>query len=51
MRVITVLIMSVFVCDNCGEVYYNTEKHCIEVEEDEVEYVCSHCHMNYINKE
>jgi hypothetical protein len=39
-----------FVCDNCGEVYYNTEKHCIEVEEDEVEYVCSHCHMNYIDK-
>ena len=36
-----------FICDNCGEVYYNTDKHCVEIEEDSVEYMCSHCYENY----
>jgi hypothetical protein len=36
-----------FVCDNCGETYYNTEKHCVEIEEDRVEYMCPHCYENY----
>lgn len=40
-----------FVCDDCGEAYYNTEKHCVEIEEDRVEYMCPHCCMNYKNKE
>jgi hypothetical protein len=39
-----------FVCDNCGETYYNSEKHCVEVEQDEVEYMCSHCYENYRDK-
>ena len=39
-----------FVCDNCGEAYYNSEKHCVEVEQDEVEYICSHCYENYRDK-
>lgn len=39
-----------FVCDHCGEAFYNAEKHCVEIEEDEVEYVCSHCYMNYQDK-
>lgn len=39
-----------FVCDNCGEAYYNSEKHCVEVEQDEVEYMCSHCYENYRDK-
>ena len=39
-----------FVCDNCGEAYYNSEKHCVEVEQDEVEYMCSHCYENYGDK-
>ena len=40
-----------FVCDNCGETYYNSEKHCIEIDEDTVEYVCPHCYENYLDKE
>lgn len=36
-----------FVCDNCGEAYYNTDKHCVEISEDEVEYMCPHCYENY----
>lgn len=39
-----------FVCDNCGEAYYNSEKHCVEIEQDEVEYMCSHCYENYRDK-
>lgn len=39
-----------FLCEHCGEAYYNTEKHCVEIEEDEVEYVCSHCYENYRDK-
>ena len=40
-----------FVCDNCGETYYNTEKHCVEIDEDRVEYMCSHCYENYKDEE
>lgn len=36
-----------FVCDNCGEAFYNTEKCCVEIEEDRVEYMCRHCAENY----
>ena len=36
-----------FVCDRCGEVHYNSDRSCIEVAEDEVEYVCSQCYENY----
>jgi hypothetical protein len=39
-----------FVCDNCGEAYYNTDKHCVEIEEDRVEYMCPHCYENYKDK-
>lgn len=39
-----------FVCDNCGEAYYNSEKHCVEVEQDQVEYMCLHCYDNYRDK-
>lgn len=39
-----------FVCDNCGETYYNSEKHCIEIDENTVEYVCPHCYENYLDK-
>ena len=39
-----------FVCDNCGETYYNSGKHCIEIDEDTVEYVCPHCYENYLDK-
>ena len=39
-----------FICDNCGEVYYNEHKHCIEISEDEVEYVCPHCYEDYRDK-
>jgi hypothetical protein len=39
-----------FVCDNCGEAYYNTDKHCVEIEEDRVEYMCPHCCENYKDK-
>ena len=35
------------ICDNCGEAYYNEHKHCIEISEDEVEYVCPHCYEDY----
>ena len=36
-----------FVCDSCGEVHYNSDRNCVEVAEDEVEYMCSHCYENY----
>ena len=39
-----------FICDQCGEPFYNTEKHCIEIDEDEVEYVCRHCYENHLDK-
>ena len=39
-----------FVCDNCGEAYYNSDKHCVETERDEVEYMCSYCYENYRDK-
>lgn len=39
-----------FVCDNCGDTYYNDSKHCIEIDEDTVEYVCSHCYANYLER-
>lgn len=39
-----------FICDKCGEPFYNTDKHCIEIDEDEVEYVCRHCYESHLDK-
>lgn len=39
-----------FVCDECGEAYYNHDKHCVKIDEDTVEYYCPHCYENYIDK-
>lgn len=39
-----------FVCDECGEVYYNDYKHCVEIDDDTVEYFCEHCYRNYVDK-
>lgn len=39
-----------FICDECGEAYYNEQKYCVEIDEDTVEYFCPHCYENYRDK-
>ena len=38
-----------FICDNCGEAFYNEMKQCVEIAEDTVEYYCPHCAEHYKN--
>jgi hypothetical protein len=35
-----------FVCDECGEAGYTDNMHCVEIDEDTVEYLCPHCYEN-----
>lgn len=39
-----------FTCDDCGERHFTYDKHCVEIDEDVVEYYCPRCYENYTDR-